>query len=93
VDDILDPGHHSCAVYHDDRPPLVVVNKVGLPQVALPTFLNFPHFHAFRNGSPWMIWDSHPFNMEKPNVDEKEEAMGFRIGTTAMQGICEKTHR
>ncbi len=40
-----------------------------------------------------MIWDSHPFNMEKPNVDEKEEAMGFRIGTTAMQGICEKTHR
>jgi hypothetical protein len=54
------------------KPPLVVVNKVGLPQAALPTFLNFPHSHAFRNGGPWMVWDSHSSNMKKPNVDEKE---------------------
>jgi hypothetical protein len=28
-----------------------------------------------------------PFIMEKPNVDERERAMGFHIGTTTMQGI------
>jgi len=27
--------------------------------------------------------------MEKPNVDEKEKAMGFCIGTTIVQGIFE----
>jgi hypothetical protein len=27
--------------------------------------------------------------MEKPNVDEKEWAMGSRTGTTTVQGICE----
>ncbi len=50
VDDILDHGCHSCVVCHDDQPPLVMVNKVGLPQVALLTFLNFPCSHAFRDG-------------------------------------------
>jgi hypothetical protein len=41
VDDILDPPCHSCVICNNDRPPLVVVNKVGLPQIALPTFLTF----------------------------------------------------
>jgi hypothetical protein len=27
--------------------------------------------------------------MEKPNVDEREHAMGFCIGTTIVQGISE----
>jgi hypothetical protein len=27
--------------------------------------------------------------MEKPNVDEREKAMGFCIGTTIVQGISE----
>ncbi len=31
VDDILDLGRYSCMVRYDDRPPLVVVNRVGLP--------------------------------------------------------------
>jgi hypothetical protein len=31
--------------------------------------------------------------MEEPNVDEREHAMGFRIGTTTMEGIFERTHR
>jgi len=49
-----------------------MVNKVGLPQVALPTFLSFPHFHAFRNGGLGMVWDSHSSSMEKPNAYERE---------------------
>jgi hypothetical protein len=63
---------------------LVVVNKVGLPIIALPTLLSFPHFRAFKNGGPRMIWDSHSSSMEKLNVDEREWAMGFHIGTIAV---------
>jgi hypothetical protein len=33
-----------------------------------------------------MIWDFHSSSMEEPNVDEKEQAMGFHIGTTIVQG-------
>jgi hypothetical protein len=93
VDDISDQGCHSCMVHHDDWPPLVMVNKVSLPRTTLLTFFSFPHSHAFRNGSPWMIWDSHSFDMEKPNAYEREQAMKFHISTTTMQSIFEGTRR
>jgi hypothetical protein len=40
-----------------------------------------------------MIWDSHSSNIEKPNVDEKERATGFHIGTTNVQGISKGAYR
>ncbi len=40
-----------------------------------------------------MIWDFHSSSMEEPNVNEREWAMGFHIGTTTMQGISEGAHR
>ncbi len=58
-------------------------NRVGLPQTALPTFLSFPHFDAFKNGGPMDDLSS----MEKPNANEREWAMGFCTSTTTMQGI------
>jgi hypothetical protein len=70
-----------------------MVNMVGIPHVTLPTLLNFPTFHAFKDGGLRMIWNFHSSNMEKSNVDEEEQAMGFRIGTTTMQGICKGTHK
>jgi hypothetical protein len=36
----------------------------------LPTFMKFPHFHAFKNGSLGMIWDSNSSNMEEPIANE-----------------------
>jgi hypothetical protein len=82
VDDILDPRCHSCVVCHDDWPPLAVVNRVGLPWIALlPTFLSFPHFHAFRSMDDL---ESHSSNMEEPNANEKERAMGFRTSADAL---------
>jgi hypothetical protein len=65
----------------------------ALPHAALPTLLSFSHFYAFKYGSLRMIWDSYSCNMEEPNVDEKEQAMGFCIGTITMQGIFQKTHK
>jgi len=58
-----------------------MVNKVGLPQITLLTFLNFPCFHAFKNGGLGIIWDSHSSKMEKPNADEREWAMAFHTST------------
>ncbi len=67
-------------------------NRVGPPRIALPTFLNFSHYHAFRNGGPRMTWDSHSSSMEEPNVDEREWVMEFCTNTTTMQGIYEGAH-
>jgi len=87
VDDILDLRCHSYVVRLDDWPPLVVVNKVGLPWTTLLPSLNFPHFHAFKDGGLRRFWDSHSSNMGKSNANEKERAMGFHIGTITLQGI------
>ncbi len=70
-----------------------MVNRVGLPRTTLPTFLSFAHFHAFKNGGPRMIWETHSFSMEKPNVNEREHAMGFHISTIVVQGIYEGAYR
>jgi len=40
-----------------------------------------------------MIWDSHSSNMEEPNVDEREWAMGFCIDATIVQGISKGAYR
>jgi len=45
VDGILDSRCYLCAVNHDDEPPLVMVNSVGLPLVTILTSLNFSCLH------------------------------------------------
>ena len=42
VDDILDPNQTSLLVVRDDLPPLALVNKMGAPRRACPTFMTFP---------------------------------------------------
>ena len=39
VDDILDPNRISLSVIQDDVPSLALVNKVGAPRRAFPTFM------------------------------------------------------
>jgi hypothetical protein len=70
-----------------------MVNRVGLPRVALPTFLNFSCSHTFQDGSPGMIWNANSSKMEKPNVDEQERAMRFHTCTIIMRGIFEGARR
>jgi hypothetical protein len=69
-----------------------MVNMVGLPHVTLPILLNFLPFHAFKDEGLRTIWDYHSSNMEESYADEREQAMGFHIGTT-MQDIFKGTHR
>jgi hypothetical protein len=42
VDDILDPNRTSLPVVRDGLALLALVNKVGAPRRAVPTFMTFP---------------------------------------------------
>jgi hypothetical protein len=58
VDSILDIGRHSQVVKVANRSPMAVVNRVGQPRMALPTFSNFPVSHVYREGGPGLVWDT-----------------------------------
>ncbi len=82
MDDILDLGRHFYIVQHDNQPPLAMVKKVGLPQVALFTLLSFSQSQAFWDGSLGMIWDANLSKMEEPKVDGRKQAVGFCTSIT-----------
>jgi hypothetical protein len=58
VDIILDLGQHSQVVRVANRSPMAVVNQVGQPRMALPTFVSFPASHAYREGGFGLVWDT-----------------------------------
>jgi hypothetical protein len=93
MDSILDIGRCSQMVKVADRSPMVVVNRVGQPRMALPTFVNFPTSHAYMEGSIRLVWDICLQWLVEPNTDEREHAMGFPIGVTLVPSISEASHR
>ncbi len=58
VDGILDHGRRSYVVQVTDRSPMVVVNRVGQPMMALPTFVSFPSSHTYSDGGSGLVWDT-----------------------------------
>jgi hypothetical protein len=77
VDSILDIGRHFQVVRIVDRSPMAMVNRVGQPRMALPTFVNFPASHAYKEGGPKLVWDTCLQRLVEPNANEKERAWGF----------------
>jgi hypothetical protein len=77
VDSILDIGRRSQVVKVVDRSPMAMVNRVGQPRMALPTFVSFPASHAYREGGPGLVWDTCLQQLVEPNADEREHVMGF----------------
>ncbi len=61
--------------------------------MALPTLVNFPTSHAYKEGGPGLVWDTCSQRLVEPNVDEKECAMGFLIGVTSVASIFEASRR
>jgi hypothetical protein len=55
MDNILDIGRCSQVVKVVDRSPMAVVNRVGQPRMALPTFVSFLASHAYRKGGPGLV--------------------------------------
>ncbi|CAM6014679.1 unnamed protein product [Sphagnum balticum] len=62
--------------------PMVVVNQVGQPRMALPTFVSFPASHAYREGGLGLVWDTCLQQLVEPNVDERERVMVTRSQVT-----------
>jgi hypothetical protein len=60
--------------------------------MALPTFVNFPASHAYKEGGPGLVWDTCSQWLVEPNVDERERAMGFPIGVTSVASISKASH-
>jgi hypothetical protein len=73
--------------------PMAVVNRVGQPRMALPTFVNFPTSHACREGRPGLIWDTCLQRLVEPNADERECAMEFPTKVTLVPSISEASRR
>jgi hypothetical protein len=57
VDSILNIGRRS-QVVKVDKSPMAVVNRVGQPRMALPTFVSFLASHAYRKGGHEHVWDT-----------------------------------
>jgi hypothetical protein len=76
-----------------DRSPIAVVNRVGQPRMALPTFVNFLTSHAYREGGLRLVWDTCSQQLVEPNADERECAMGFPIGVTSVPSISKASRR
>ncbi|CAK9224333.1 unnamed protein product [Sphagnum troendelagicum] len=89
VDNILDIGRCSQVVKVVDRSPMAVVNQVGQPRMALPTFVSFPASHAYREGGPGLVWDTCLQQLVEPNANERECAMGFPTRMTFVPSISE----
>ena len=93
MDDILDPNWISLPVLQDDLPLLALVNKVGAPWRAFPTFMTFSQSFAFRDLGSDIVWDAHTKTYTELLVDERERTMKFRTGTTAAPGFSEGQRR
>ncbi len=93
VDNMLDIGQRYQVVRVVDTSPMAMVNRVGQPRMALPTFVSFPASHAYREGGPGLVWDICSQRLVEPNADERKRAMGFPIGVTLVPFISEASHR
>jgi hypothetical protein len=72
---------------------MAVVNRVGQPKMALPTFVSFPTSHAYREGGPELVWDTSSQRLVEPNINEKERVMGFPTRVTLVPSIYEASCR
>jgi len=72
---------------------MVVVNRVGQPRMAFPTFVSFPASHAYREGGARLVWDTCSQWLVEPNAEERERAMGFPTGVTSVPSISEASCR
>jgi len=72
---------------------MAVVNRVGQPRMALPTFVSFPASHAYREGGLMLVWDICSQQLVEPNADERERAMGFLTRMKSVPSISKASRQ
>ena len=97
VKEILSPNRYPQVVLHSDKAPYYranIANPSGPSErVALPTLMAHPNSYAFREGGPGMVWDEQLGHLTQPNVEERERAMGYPVGSTAAPGVSDQSRR
>ena len=84
---ILQPQHVPTMPSRSSSYPFATHNKVGKTRVCMPTIVSFPKSHAYRqqaNGKPGegQLWNKITKCYEEPTIEEKEQLMGYDIGST-----------
>jgi Integrase zinc binding domain len=87
VQSILGPGRRCREVLKDDSPPFYVCNRAGQPMQAWPTLMATPGSYAFRGKGRGMVWDEGVGQWVEPTAEEREAALGYEQGATAMPGV------
>ena len=91
LSDILDPCHEMPLSQYNDRPPYAVLNRKGATMQALPTLMATTLSRAFLPGKQGSLRNLLTGNWEEPSPEERERAMGVCEGTTAAEGLSNKT--
>ncbi|KAJ9519684.1 hypothetical protein QJQ45_013313 [Haematococcus lacustris] len=86
VADILSPGTAVPIAQHADAPPFFPVNQPGQALRALPTLVAYPASYAFRGGGKGVLLTA-AGTAREPNIQERELALGYVVGTTAAPGL------
>jgi hypothetical protein len=68
------------------------VNTIGKPRSVWPTFVSFPRTHAFQGDGPSLVYRHVSATWDEPNLEERERAMGFQIGTTSHTKVIRLEH-
>ncbi|KAH9575309.1 hypothetical protein CY35_01G105500 [Sphagnum magellanicum] len=65
-----------------EKPPCFLVNTIGKPRGAWPTYVSFPGAHAFQGDGPSLVYRHVLAIWDELSPEERERAMGFQTGTT-----------
>ena len=93
VCDIIEDHHEAQLAAHTSVPGDYAVNEVGKPLRAFATFVTVKGSHAYRDNGHSLLINTDTGNLEEPNANEREAAMGFMVGTTAHDAVTEAERR
>ena len=91
---ILKSHHVPTTSGHSDRLPFATLNQQGEARIYMPTVVPYLHPNAFRpkeNGNPreGEVFNTVSLEWEEPDMEEKEQLLGFVAGDTAAPGVTE----
>ena len=68
-------------------------NVPGQPRVKFPTLMSYRGSRAFRPGKAGSVYDHNLDRWTEPDADERELAMGYELGSTAVEGVSSEKRR
>ena len=91
---ILKAHHIPTSPGHPDRLPYATHNEQGGQRICMPTVVSYLKSRAFRpkeDGTPGEgeVFNTISLEWEEPDVEEKEQLLGFTTGSTVARGVTD----